>query len=497
MADLRDYQATALAHVKDAARRGVRRMILQMPTGAGKTRLAAEIVNGAKSKSKRVLFTVPAISLVDQTLKMFADEGIKNVGVIQADHILTDWSQPIQVASVQTLMRRNIPQADVVIRDEAHRLFKFDIDWMKNEGWRDIPFIGLSATPWTKGLGHHYEELIIGTTTAELIAAGWLVTYRVFAPTHPDLKGVKISLGDYVESQLAEVMCKAPLMADAVDTWKKHAEERPTICFAVDCAHARALRDAFMAGGVPADYMDAHTPLNARSAIRQRFERGEIKVICNVDVMGIGIDWPDVSCISYCRPTRSEIRYVQNIGRGLRTHSGKKDLLILDHSDTTLRLGFVEDIHHKQLSGAKERAALERKKPLPKYCRNCHMLRPPFTSECPNCGFKSEPLKGSAQHGAGELVEYTELPDYKAKAEKFSMMDKTQFLAEARGYAIERGFNLGWAAHKYKEKFGVWPNGNSRVAPITPSPRMRAWIRGRLARYAIAKNAMEVKNGNT
>jgi DNA repair protein RadD len=489
MAWLRDYQATAFEKVRDAARRGVRRMMLQMPTGAGKTRLAAEIVNGARSKQKRVLFTVPAISLIDQTVEMFHDEGIKDVGVIQAKHHMTDWAQPIQIASVQTLRLRTIPTADVVIRDEAHILFKFDLGWMKLPTWENVPFIGMSATPWARGLGKYYHELIVGTTTAQLIIDGWLVPYRVFAPTHPDLSGVKLSLmgkGDYVVDELAKVMCEKTLMADAVETWGKHAEQRPTICFAVDCAHARALRDSFVAGGVHAEYMDAGTSINERTAIRKRFERGDVKVVCNVDVMGLGVDWPDISCISYCRPTRSEIRFVQNIGRGLRTHDNKRDLLILDHSDTTLRLGFVEDIHYERLIGGKERVTIAREKALPKLCPKCHALRVAFATSCPNCGFKPELRTTDVKHADGELVEYTELPEYKGKRENFGQKDRAQFFAELKGYAMERGYNPGWAVRKYVDKFGAppWFDDCYNVPALTPSAGMRSWAKSTLIRYA-------------
>lgn len=490
MAELRDYQTTALEQVKEAARRGVRRMMLQMPTGAGKTRLAAEIVNGAQSKKKRVIFTVPAISLVDQTMEMFYAEGIRDVGVIQANHERTDWRQPIQIASVQTLMKRTIPQADVVLRDEAHKLFKFDTDWMKLPSWEQVPFIGLSATPWTKGLGRHYQQLIIGTTTRELIDKGWLSRFRVFAPSHPDLSGVGDVAGDYNAEQLAVAMNREPLTADAVETWLKYADGRPTICFAVDCAHAQALQKKFTDAGVPTGYMDAYTPLLERSAIRRQFERGDITVLCNVDIMGFGMDWPEVSCISYCRPTRSEIRFVQNIGRGLRKHESKQDLLILDHSDTTLRLGFVTDIHHDVLHGGKERKLVEVKpKPLPKECKKCHYLRPPGNAACPNCGHKAEPKASDIQHGNGELREYTELPSYKKPArKKFTPEDKAQCYAEMKGYALERGFKPGWAYHKFHLMFECYPsNGLADVAAVTPSEKMRSWCKHVNIRYAMGK----------
>ncbi len=486
--ELRSYQAVAIARLRDAARRGVKRMMLQMPTAAGKTRIAAEIVNGAREKQKRVLFTVPAISLVDQTMEMFAAEGIKDVGVIQADHILTNWKQPIQIASVQTLMKRIIPQADVVIRDEAHRLFKFDVGWMNLATWLDVPFIGLSATPWTRGLGKHYAELIVGATTAQLITDGWLSGFKVFAPSHPDLKDVKVARGDYVEADLSKAMNREPLTADAVETWQKLADNRPTICFAVDCAHAQALQNKFKDAGISAGYMDAHTKLRERKVMREDFESGAVKVICNVDVMGIGVDWPGIACVSYCRPTRSEIRYVQNIGRGLRKHPGKDHLLILDHSDTTLRLGFVSDIHHEVLHGGKERLTVAHQTPLPVECKGCHMLRP-RGSKCPHCGLGAEhhERQSTVEHREGELVEYAALPAYKGKREKFTAADKQQFMAELRGYCMEKRFSSSLATRMYKFKFGHGPNGYANALPITPSLAMRRWIRHFWIAYHAAK----------
>jgi DNA repair protein RadD len=106
---------------------------------------------------------------------------------MQAQHRLTDSSQPIQIASVQTLMPRDIPPADLVFIDEAHRWFDFYRRWMLDLEWANTPFVGLSATPWTKGLGAYYEQLIIAATTQDLIDQGYLSNFKVFAPSHPDL----------------------------------------------------------------------------------------------------------------------------------------------------------------------------------------------------------------------------------------------------------------------------------------------------------------------
>jgi DNA repair protein RadD len=346
--NLRPHQAATLALLRQSIGAGHRRPMVQAPTGAGKTLLVAAMVDGASRKHKKVLVVVPALSLIDQTVEALYGEGLTAVGVMQAAHRLTDWTQPVQVASVQTLMRRTVPDADLAIIDEAHCWFDFYRRWFADPEWRATPIIGLSATPWTRGLGKFYDDLIVASTTAELIERGSLCPFRVYAPSHPDLSGVRTVDDDFDERGLSAAMNKAPLIADIVQTWRERAEGRPTLCFAVDRAHAKHLHMQFETAGVASAYIDAHTPISDRKEIEQRFHNREVKVVCNVGCLTTGVDW-DVRCIILARPTKSEILLVQMIGRGLRTAPGKDHCIILDHSDTHLRLGFVSDIHHEQL----------------------------------------------------------------------------------------------------------------------------------------------------
>jgi DNA repair protein RadD len=353
--ELRPHQVKAIEMLRQSLGSGKRRPVLQAPTGFGKTLLAAAVVEGALAKKKRVIFTVPALSLVDQAVEAFWNERICDVGVIQGSHPMTDWSRPVQVASVQTLQRRPIPEADVIIIDECHRWFDFYGKWMADPAWQSRPFIGLSATPWTRGLGQYFDDLIIAATTQDLISERYLSPFRVFAPSHPDLSDVRTVAGDYHEGDLSEVMRDSPLVADVVDTWLRRAENRSTFCFAVDRAHARHLQAKFAEADVQTGYIDAYTPSSERCEIERRFHDGDIRVVCNVGCLTTGIDW-DVRCIVLARPTKSEILFVQIIGRGLRPAKGKEDCLILDHSDTHLRLGFVTDIHHEVLDDGRPRA---------------------------------------------------------------------------------------------------------------------------------------------
>jgi DNA repair protein RadD len=305
----------------------------------------------------------------------------------------------------------------------------------------------------------------------------------VFAPSHPDLTCVRTVAGDYHEGDLSGVMNAAPIVADVVNTWQQRAQNRPTFCFAVDRAHAKHLQAMFSKAGVPTAYIDAFTPSSERTEIERHFNSGAIRVVCNVGCLTTGIDW-DVRCIILGRPTKSEILFVQIIGRGLRIAEGKEDCLILDHSDTHLRLGFVTDIHHQVLDDGRTRAKPKTSDRirLPKECPQCTYLKPPRTSVCPACGFKAEAID-TVGVVDGELVEIT---GHK-KTETASKTEKATFYAQLLWYAESRGYSNGWAAHKFREKYEVWPNSFKDVSTAQPTPEVLSWIKSRQIAWAKSK----------
>jgi superfamily II DNA or RNA helicase len=487
---LRPYQQQAIDDLRQALREGFSRPVLQAPTGAGKTVLAAALVNMARERGKRVLFCVPMLSLIDQTVERFRQNGIFDIGVMQGMHEMTDTKQPVQICSIQTLNRRTIPQADLVIIDEAHVMFKLYHKWFNEDRWKNVPFIGLTATPWAKGMGADglWNKLIVATTTSKLIDDGTLSDFKVFAPAHPDLTGVKTLAGDYELKGLGEAMDKKNLVADIVSTWLERAKGLPTICFAVNRVHAKHLQEQFVQAGVFADYMDAYTDLEDRAQIVSRFASGKTKVICNVGVLTTGFD-ADVRCIILARPTKSEILYVQMIGRGLRTADGKEHCLILDHSDTTLRLGFVTDIHHSELDdGVARRTVAERQAPQPKECPSCHFLRPPKVTKCPSCGFMPE-ARSQIEIDEGELMELTR--DKKVKKQQYTMVEKQRWYSQLVLHADLRGYKKGWAYWAYKDKFGVGPDHSLiHVAANMITPEVQSWITARNIRKAKMKEKL-------
>jgi DNA repair protein RadD len=479
------HQAQLIEAIDSTIAGGCRHLMAQLPTGGGKTRVAAAKTRPMLELGKRVLFTVPALELIDQTVERFYADGIRDIGVIQADHYLTNYARRVQIASVQTLMRRALPPVDLVFIDEVHRWFDAYRTWLAGP-WRHIPVIGLSATPWARGLGKYFDRLLVGATTRQLVDAGRLSKFRVFAPASPDLTQVRTVAGDYHEGDLSQAMDKSALVADVVDTWRERGENRPTLVFAVDRAHAKHLQQKFIDSGISTEYIDCYTSLQDRKIIANRFHSGEVRVVCNVGCLTTGVDW-DVRCIILARPTKSEMLFVQMVGRGLRTAPGKNDCLILDHSDNHQRLGFVTDLHHEQLDDGRLRQKAEPKKAaaLPKTCPKCMFLRPPKLATCPACGFKPEP-KCDVVNNDGELVEFVSRRVAKEPTEE----DRSLFYAELRWMGRERGYKPGWAAQQFRNRYGHYPPWSWNDMPVhAPSLSTLSWIRSRQIAFAKRRSA--------
>lgn len=457
--ELRDYQETAIDNLRHAL--SVReKPVLSSPTGSGKTRIASEIFALARAKNRRVVFVVPFISLINQTWKAFSNAGIddREMGVIQANHELTDWRMPVQIASAQTLERRpTLPEADIVIFDECHIQRKIYQRWM-NENPK-AHFIGLSATPWAVGMDDIWSKMIVVSTLSDLIQKGHLSPFRYFAPAQPDLTDVRTARGDYVEADLERAMNRPDLIADIINTWKDRGEDRPTFCFCVNRKHAQEVQSQFEKAGIPAGYVDAFTPVEEREALIDQLRNGDLKVICNIGTMTTGVDAPFVSCIILARPTQSEMLFIQIVGRGLRIDSGKKDCLILDHSNTAINLGRPDEIHYDDfLSGAQKKAGKqerEKKAKQPRICPSCQFVLLPGEKDCPSCGYKMPAPKSDVNVADGELVEL----GANGKAGKSTRDEKQSFYSGLLWIAREKAYSNGWAAHKYKAKFGVWPKG--------------------------------------
>ena len=278
----REYQVRDIERIESSLARSGKTLYV-LPTGGGKTVIAAGLIDQAVARGERVLVLTHRREILNQTSRALA---ALDHGVIQAGLAL-DLGPPVQVASVQTLharaMRRNkipLPPANLIIVDEAHHVRARTWNGILDQ-YLHARIIGLTATPCRgdgRGLGDTFDELIEGPQVAELIEQGYLVKTRYFAPTNPNLKGVEVRKGDYSINQLSRRMNTDALVGDVVTQWAKHAEGRKTIAFAVDVEHSIHVRDEFVNAGIAAEHIDGSTPKGERDAILDRLRSGETRV---------------------------------------------------------------------------------------------------------------------------------------------------------------------------------------------------------------------------
>lgn len=480
MTILRPYQQEAIVRLRQEFKAGKLRLMLQAATGSGKTAIASAMINRCHGLGKRAIFICDREELIDQASRRFDAEGIPH-GVIQAQHERCRPWEPVQVASIQTLMRRKvIPEADLVVIDEAHTLFEWHKEIMRRLD--NVPVIGLSASPWAKGLGKHFEALVVVASTQELIDLGFLVEPIVYAPSAPELDNVRTVRGDYEEKALAEAANLPKLVGDIVSHWLKLARGRRTLCFAVDVAHSKSIVAQFQAAGVMAEHLDGYQDKDDRREIIARFRRGEVEVLSSCEVLTKGFDAPEASCAILARPTKSLMVYIQQVGRVLRIAEGKSDCIVLDHAGNTERLGFVTDDFTRPLDMGKKAEASaankEREEPLPKKCPACHHVKPARIHTCPKCGFSPE-RQSTVETEAGTLVKIGK----GEKARKATMAEKQDSYSQLLHIQRQRGHSSGWVAHKYKALYGVWPRGLQDVTK-PPNEAILSFVRSQNIRFA-------------
>jgi len=498
---LRPYQKEAIQKIREAYISGNKSILVVSPTGSGKGVILSEIIKSANDKGKRVLFLVHRREILFQVSAYMDRYEIPHGVILSGEEYIG--GNLVELATVQTLRNRMknhyYKMAEIVIIDEAHHATA-ETYWSIIREYADNMTIGFTATPCRtsgKGLGKLFDTLVNVATIDELTKDGYLVPIKYYAPSEPDLSEVKVTGGDYNGKQLDRVMRQPKLIGDIIENWVRLADNRQTIVFTTTVAHSVAVCEAFIEVGIPAEHLDGTTEKLDRGEILYRFKSGDTRVICNCAVLTEGVDIPDISCVVMARPTKSLSLYMQTIGRGMRPAPGKEDLYYIDHSGACYEHGPVDGItdwtlDEKTKNGSKENEERKKKESKPLTCQNCSLLYQ-GQIKCPQCG--TIPDKNTY----GKDVEYIdyELGEvcFKTKQVKVkaSMEDKQEWFSQLLGYAATKGFNSGYASHKYRAKFGVWPNKLEKTRS-NPKTEVLAWVRGEAARAAIAKKYQEAKN---
>lgn len=398
---LRPYQSAMLDEARAHMRKGARRVLLVAPTGAGKRIIAVHAIDNATQRGKRSAFIVHRKELLDQSSRSLDEARIRH-GIIKAGTCPYP-NRAVQVASVQTLARRPQEPFDFLFVDEAHHTPSATFARVI-EGNPRAFVLGFTATPARldgRGLGKFYDAMVIGPTMRELIDGGYLADYRIYAPPAPPTSARTVA-GDYDRGQLAADIDQPKIVGDVVSHYRRYAMGTQAIAFAVNILHSKHIAEALNTAGISARHADGETPAGERAMIMRDFERGRFRVLCNVDLLGEGLDVPGIETVICARPSASLTVFLQQIGRGLRVKASGKPCIVLDHAGNVNRHGLPDDAREWSLEDApvSRRGAQE---PSIRICPACFAALRPAVTRC-ECGHVFRVETEVPDHAEGELA---------------------------------------------------------------------------------------------
>lgn len=364
---LRPYQQDAKENIFSAWDE-VDNVMFQMPTGTGKTRLFTSIISDIKtwgalnSRDVKIMIIAHRVELIEQISESLDKYKIPH-GLI-AGGKERDLRQYVQVASIQTLTHHSNISAvqelnvDFVIIDEAHHSManSYHKLW---DIYGDAKKLGVTATPWrmnNSGFSSIYDRIILSKPIKDFIAEGWLSPYEYYSISNSSNLKEKINAidefdieGDYKTSALERVMDNASIRAQLLKSYETLAKGKKGIIYSISRKHSDHICEEFKAAGVNIVRIDSKTPRDERRLYVKRFKEGKIDIIVNVDIFSEGFDCPDIEFIQLARPTKSLVKYLQQVGRGLRPTTGKTRCVILDNVGLHFNFGLPDSIQDWQL----------------------------------------------------------------------------------------------------------------------------------------------------
>ena len=396
MADLREYQINLLERVESVLRANAKaRVIMQLPTGGGKTVIAGELLKRRLERERKAVWLTHRKELAAQTFGMLKDVGVPT-------HDRPSWSgrvAPARNGGAVILMAQTVgnrakdPEVwgrynanDLMVIDETHHAPA--MGWERAMTRWPGQVVGMTATPWrlskVEGFDHLFDELISGPQVIGLQSDGALCDAKVVVPSSDQLiRGGATRAGEYTEAGIERANFGSDVMtAGALRFWREHARDRQTIVYAVSQDHARNLVSVFKEEGVSAAELLSNTPSDNRRWAVEAFRNGDVQVLVNMQIGTEGFDLPDVSCVVITRPTLSLTLFMQMMGRGLRPKDDGSDCLILDLAANSLYHGLPED--HREWALGPRGTELQGEAPVVR-CPSCEMVSPASTHSCPQC----------------------------------------------------------------------------------------------------------------
>lgn len=497
---LRDYQQRAVDTLRDGYRNGHRSQLLVAPTGAGKTLMSASLMAQARERGTKTAFVVDRVALVDQTSAVLDAYGISH-GVIQAGHWRRHGYEPIQVCSAQTLEKRGFfPDLSLLVVDEAHAVRKETANLISNMG--RLKVLGLTATPFTKGLSKLYSNLVNVTTTDALTKDGFLVPLKIYAAVAPDMTGAKVVAGEWSDKDIEKR--GLAIVGDIVKEWEDKTEHHfggavKTIVFSATVDHGAELCRKFNAAGYRFEqisYKDGSD--DRRRELIAEFRKPDSKIVglVSCEVFTKGFDVPDVLCGISARPYRKSFSsHIQQLGRVLRPSQGKSFALWLCHSGNVLRFhsdtlelfaNGVSELDGGKLDDKPRKEPDQGDKDAIK-CAACGYVLPPRADHCPACGHERK--RKSIEEAAGTMVmvggkEIPAIGRHAFLAHPQEVWAQLVFLALDRKHG-DVGAAQRFAQAQYRNIYGAFARKTvANTTPMDPSHELTNLVRSNIIRWA-------------
>jgi superfamily II DNA or RNA helicase len=464
-----------------------KKIILKATCGFGKTVIAAYMIQSARKRNLSCLFLVDRIILADQTSRTFDDYGIDH-GIYQGQNPRYAPDKPVQIASIQTLARREAQYSkfDLIIIDEVHCFHNAHKKLMDNNP--NAFFLGLSATPYTRGLGRFFDSFIEPFSINEMIKNKLLSPYTIWSPSIADLSKLRIKAGEYTEDSLRDTYDKKDIVGDVIEHWEKLAKGKKTIAFGFNVDHIKNIASAFKTAGVKAVQINGYQKKEEKQIALDKFMRGDADILCSVDIAVKGFDYPPVECVMFVLATRSKIKWEQGVGRGLRIspETDKEKAIIIDFGGNLARLGWPDGSNFSRLNTGEKKAKTEEKEP--RLCINCQCRVPDGINVCPACGYDLKPLGAPMPEAdnKAELEEYIR-PDPESREYREAFLGALNTYAEQKKYKKSKNGVYPWSIYKYQEKFKKVPDGFSWKCLSPILPEVMKYIRYHNIRYAKSK----------
>lgn len=359
---LRDYQQLAKEKIFSKWN-CVDNILYQMPTGTGKTRLFTSIIRDINvwglrhNINYRILIIAHRSELIEQSSRSLDKYHIKHGVLAGTMKDKRDLTQAIQVASIQTIIHSSNRclieglQFDFIIIDEAHHAVANSYQKL----WKFCPNskkLGVTATPWrmnNSGFAKIFDAYIPSMSIKEFIQKGWLAAYQYYSiPSDSEIIKSIESIrdfdieGDYKSSVLTQVFDTSKIRAQLYNSYAKNALGKKGIIYSISREHSEHICSQYRSHNIAIENIDSETPAKTRENIIKAFKNGEIDIIVNVDIFSEGFDCPDIEFIQLARPTKSLVKYIQQVGRGLRKN-GNKRCVILDNVGMYSRFGLPDE----------------------------------------------------------------------------------------------------------------------------------------------------------